>query len=477
MSHQPIHRVSDVSATAMGALAWIGPLLMLLGTAIGSGEVLAEPAAGARYGGTLLWAILFIVLTKAIWNEAVGRVSIVTGQSFLEVCRSAGPLVGWVPWAWYAVNFVKDFFLRGGIAAIAGLICYDAVGPLPLPSSWSSAPVGEVDDTLQSIAWTGVNYVGIWFLLIVGGYSLAEKLSMIFCALLTICLVACAVVALPGATAELTAGLVPSVPSQPGELLMLVSLSGIVMAGSTTIYYSVWAEERQMGLLGHARRIGRRLRHDEIAPQSDEEVRRMRRWLHINSTNVWLTYTLGALICLSTFILGVAVLRPAGVTLKGATLTRDLSLMMTGVAGPWAKSLFSIGAWAAMVSTTIGILDGGSRMFVPPTRQLAPALFAKLSVDAWQKIIMTLMIAGSGFVYIVVPDALELVIWMGAIDAPLVGILIIAYGYLCRRYVPEPYRRGARWTAVMMTTGLLYLAVGTYFAVTRIAEFVGAGSP
>ena len=102
------------------------------------GEILSEPAAGARYGGTLLWVIVIAVITKASWNEAIGRVSIATGQSFLEACRGAGPIVAWVPWAWYAVNSVKDFFLRGGIMAIGGSVCFDTFGPLP---DWLVPPV------------------------------------------------------------------------------------------------------------------------------------------------------------------------------------------------------------------------------------------------------------------------------------------------------------------------------------------------
>ncbi len=74
-------------------------MLMLLAEAIGSGESLSEPLAGARYGGALLWVIIFTVLTKTFWNEAVGRVSLVTGQNFLEVCSGAGPGLVWVPWA------------------------------------------------------------------------------------------------------------------------------------------------------------------------------------------------------------------------------------------------------------------------------------------------------------------------------------------------------------------------------------------
>ena len=445
-------------------------MLMLLGTAIGSGELLAEPAAGARHGGALLWAILFIVVTKALWNEAIGRVGIVTGQNFLESCCEAGSLVAWVPWAWYAVNIVKDFFLRGGIAAIAGLICYDAFGPLPLPlASTVGAAVAAPDDQLQTILWTLLNYGLIWLLLVVGGYRLAEVLNTVLSLIFTVCLVACAVAVLPQATGELFRGLLPRVPAGSDELLMLISLAGIVMSGSTTVYYSAWAEERRMGLFGFVRRTGDRLSRQQIEPQSAEEVRRMAGWLRVNRVNVAVTYFLGSLICLSTFILGVAVLRPAGVTLRGAQLAPELSLMMTHVAGPWAKPVFYLGAYAAVVSTAIGILDGGSRIYSQPLRRKFPVLVDRVSVVTCQRIVMTLMVAGCWLVYVLVPDALKLVIWMGAIDAPLVGILIITYAYLDKSYLPRAYRRGTVWVLAMTLIGSLYLGFGVFYAVGILA--------
>lgn len=463
-------RVAAAPAELFRAFAWIGPMLMILGAAVGSGEILAEPAAGALYGGGLAWVIIFAVLTKAIWNEAIGRVSIVTGQNFLESCSGAGPVVAWVPWAWYAVNVVKDFFLRGGIVAIAGLICYDVFGPLPLVSEWFSAgdtAPAEKREAVQMLAWTFLNYALIWLLLVLGGYRLAEGLNTGLCLLFTVCLVACAAAALPRATGELAAGLAPSIPSRSDELLMIGSLIGIVMSGSTTVFYSAWAEERGMGLLGLARRLGRRLTRREFEPRSDEEVRRMRLWLRVNRFNVSLTYLLGALICFSTFILGVAVLRPEGVRLTGAALAPELSLMMTRVAGPWAKGVFYIGAWAAVISTAIGILDGSPRMFLQPLRKLEPSLFARLSSRAWHRILMTLMMACSWAVYVAVPNALGLVVWMGAIDAPLVGILFLAYAYLGRRYLPRAYRSGLIVTAILILAGVAYLALGTHCLIGR----------
>ncbi|MFV1964894.1 MAG: Nramp family divalent metal transporter [Pirellulaceae bacterium] len=458
-------RLANPPTGFFGSLLWMGPMLLLLGTAIGSGELVAEPAAGARYGGSLLWAIIFIIVTKALWNEAIGRVSIVTGQSFLETCSAAGPLVTWVPWFWYAVNILKDFFLRGGIAAIAGQICYDVFGPLPF--------LGERSDpaataSMQVVAWTLLNYGFIWGLLTLGGYRLAETVNTILSVLFTICLVACAAVVFPGAAHDLREGLVPSLPSSSGEWLMLMTLSGIVMSGSTTVFYSVWAEERRMGLYRLTASSVRRLTRDDSEPESPAEIEQMRGWLRVNRMNVIVTYFLGALICLSTFILGVAVLRPAEVTLTGPTLARELSLMMTEVAGPWARPLFYIGAYAAVISTAIGILDGGSRMYLQPLRHILPRLFERISAKLCQRIIMLLMAVGSWTVYLLMPDALKLVVWMGAVDAPLVGVLIVSYAYLATFYLPRPYRPGIAWTVMMALIGSIYFAFGTYYFSQRL---------
>lgn len=430
-------------------------MLLLLGTAIGTGELLAEPAAGARYGGSLLWAILFIIVTKALWNEAIGRVSIVTGQNFLECCSSGDRIVRWVPWAWYAVNVLKDFFLRGGITAIAGLICHDAFGPVPFLKLH-----GDSAEQYHVIAWTLLNYALVWCLLLAGGYRLAETVNTVLSLLFTTCLVACAIAVVPQSTGELASGLLPSELTESGQLLMLMTLAGIVMSGSTTVFYSAWAEERQMGLFGFVRRTGRRLTRREIDPKSAEEEKHMFGWLRVNTLNVTVCYALGTLICLSTFILGVAVLGPEDVELSKTELVSELSLMMTGVVGSWAEPVFYAGTYAAVISTAIGILDGGSRMYAQPLRRMFPRFLGRLSPAILPRIVMTLMVIGCWSVYVLVPDALKLVIWMGAIDAPLIGILMAAYAYLVRFHLPQAYRRGSVWALAMLLAGGLYFALG-----------------
>jgi len=49
-----------------------------------------------------------------------------------------------------------------------------------------------------------------------------------------------------------------------------------------------------------------------------------------------------------------------------------------------------------------------------------------------------------------------------------VGILIAAYAYLARFYLPQTYRRGLTWTVVMFLVGGLYFALGAFYVVYRL---------
>ena len=218
-----------------------------------------------------------------------------------------------------------------------------------------------------------------------------------------------------------------------------------------------------MGLLGHAREKGR-LTREQFQPNSPEEVSRMRGWLRINRTNIVLTYALGLIVCLSTFILGVGILHPAGITLAGPGLARELSLMMTEVLGPWSRNVFYLGAWAAIISTAISIFDGSSRMFMQPLRMKAPGLFGKMTPQVWQKLILSLMMVGSWVVYAFFPKPVTLVLIMGAIDTPMIGIMMVAYAFLGRRYLPAAYRYGKAWWGSLLLMGCLYLALGVTYA-------------
>jgi len=82
---------------------------------------------------------------------------------------------------------------------------------------------------------------------------------------------------------------------------------------------------------------------------------------------------------------------------------------------------------------------------------------------------MTVMSVGSLAVYVLIGDILVLVLWLGAVDAPLVGILIFAYGYLARRYIPRCYRSSMVWGVPMLLVVIVYIAIGLCYAVEKLS--------
>ena len=62
----------------------IGPGLILAGSIVGSGELIATTVLGAENGYTLLWLILVSCVIKTVVQNELGRYSIGTGQTTLE---------------------------------------------------------------------------------------------------------------------------------------------------------------------------------------------------------------------------------------------------------------------------------------------------------------------------------------------------------------------------------------------------------
>ena len=62
------------------AVRLIGPSVILLGAAIGSGEWLLAPALTAKYAGTVLWVATVSVCLQACLNQEVSRYTLATGE-------------------------------------------------------------------------------------------------------------------------------------------------------------------------------------------------------------------------------------------------------------------------------------------------------------------------------------------------------------------------------------------------------------
>src|SRR5262245_50942052 len=73
------------------ALRVIGPSVILVGAAIGSGEWLLAPALTAKYAGTVLWVATVSILLQACLNQEVSRYTLATGEPIFTAYMRCWP--------------------------------------------------------------------------------------------------------------------------------------------------------------------------------------------------------------------------------------------------------------------------------------------------------------------------------------------------------------------------------------------------
>lgn len=122
-------------------LKFLGPGFILSASVVGSGELIATTALGAKAGFVTLWVILVSCLVKIVLQLEFGRQSIIRGVSAMNLMNELpGPRFGkrktsWGVWAWLVLWVVKPLQLGGIIGGVA-IILNMAIPSLSV-ASWT----------------------------------------------------------------------------------------------------------------------------------------------------------------------------------------------------------------------------------------------------------------------------------------------------------------------------------------------------
>jgi Mn2+/Fe2+ NRAMP family transporter len=132
------HDVSMIEApptTVFGILRRLGPGLIIAGSIVGSGELIATTATGAQAGFWLLWLIIIGCVIKVFVQVELGRYTIIYGRTTMKgMDEVPGPMIemnaggrpgssslrgNWFLWYWLSV-FVVSLGQLGGIVGGVG---------------------------------------------------------------------------------------------------------------------------------------------------------------------------------------------------------------------------------------------------------------------------------------------------------------------------------------------------------------------
>lgn len=282
----------------------IGPGVILLGSAIGSGEWLIGPAAFVQYGLALLWVTTVAVFFQTVFNTELVRYTLYTGEPTVVGFMRTKPHA-----RFWAVVYAGLYFLQygwpGWAGAAAGAIFYLAHGQL------------AGDAQAGTIYWTGVAiYLACVAILLVG--RRIERtlellnwvlISAILLGLLVLCVVVAPAANWIGALTGLAAwdweqgafGFLP-----PGADWFLIgafaAYSGAGGVGNLTL--SNWARDKGFGMGGVAGYIPAAFAEDKVAlahtgstfaPDAGN-MARWRGWWRIVRADQWGVFFCGALL-------------------------------------------------------------------------------------------------------------------------------------------------------------------------------------
>lgn len=216
-------------------LSVVGPGIFAIGYTIGTGSVTSMAKAGSQYGLQLVWVLALSCLFSGILMEAYGRFEVVTGETSLFAVKrhlKYGKLLALLIF----IGVVSgQFTCLGGILTLSSGAIYETLGmffpSLPKDNYWA----------VLSIAILLVST--IYGFLMIGRYSFFEKVLTFFVTLMGITFIISMFVVWPSAEI-LKQAVTPSLPSEPGALLMIAAFVGTTMAAPTFVTRPLLLKEK-----------------------------------------------------------------------------------------------------------------------------------------------------------------------------------------------------------------------------------------
>lgn len=330
----------------------IGPGVILLATAVGSGEILFWPGITSTYGFQFLWLVIAALIFQYVLNTEFVRYTLATGEPVVNGYTRLWPGFRYVflaaailPWLWPG-------WATGGAQALQWLFG------------------GEV----RWIATASLLAIG---LLLTGGRQVYRALeaaqTWMVVYILGVLILTALVVVQPDVLATAGAGLARSPLPLPEGLAPATLLAALVFCGAggtINLATSNWVRDKGFGLGALAPRIvnpmtgalqatGSALYRIDSGPDSR---RRWAAWWRIGRREQQLTFLSGSILGLALPMLIASELvgrRNLGV---GTDAVHAQARMLGSGVGAWLEIMFTIAVAAIFLTSALGVLDHSARL-------------------------------------------------------------------------------------------------------------------
>ncbi len=517
-------QVQEPPIDVRGIVLRLGPGLIIAGSIVGSGELIATTKTGAEAGFWLLWLIIIGCVIKVFVQVELGRDAVCTGKTTMDALSEVpGPRVrgrgNWLIW-YYFVMFAASVAQLGGIVggvgqamaismpitergrtynSYVGLETRLAVTRAELRRAerqiadsaepTSTAATTSLRDEAERMAsdlasrgdkpqpsaddkiWAGIIAVATAGLLMFGRYKLIEVVTTAMVAMFTFATVA-NVLALQWTDTwaitfrDLANGLSfrlpPETSAAKGSAVgTALKTFGVIGVGATElIAYPYWCLEK-----GYARFTGPR---EETAGWAQ----RARGWMNVMRWDAWCSMVIYTIATVAFYLLGAAVLGRSGLVPEDRDLIRTLNVMYEPVFGQWAQMLFLLGAFAVLYSTFFVANAGHARVLSDAARVVGltgPSDKARHTLVTWLSGILPLFCV---LLYLSLPTTpAQLVLLSGMMQALMLPMLSAAALYF--RYQKSDPRvvPGRLWDVFLWISSIGMLITAAVLAYGVITKF------
>jgi len=284
-----------------------GPGFLVTAAFIGPGTVTTCTLAGAHFGFSLLWALVFATLATVILQEMAGRLALGSGMNLAEALRKF-PRSSAGSWGFILVTLAA--ITLGCAAYEAGNIIGGSLGL-------------QIMSGIDRQVWGVIISATAVIILSLKSYRIVELILIALVFIMSVAFIGTAIIIKP----DILGILKGTLPSFPANSLYLI----IGLIGTTVVPYNLFL---------HSAAVKEKWK-------SKDALSLMRR-------DLWVAVPLGGLISIAIVITSAGTLGGSGVSGAAAGLTApDFASQLEPLFGGFAKILFGIGFFAAGMSSAI----------------------------------------------------------------------------------------------------------------------------
>ncbi len=400
----------------------LGPGLLYAGAAIGVSHLVQSTRAGAIFNYDLVWVLIIANLLKYPFFEYGPRYANATGNNLIDGYKNVG---SWAVLLFTVVTVGSMFAIMAAVTAVtAGLLAF----------------VLKITISMNMICL--IVLITGFLIIIVGKYSLLDKLIKVIILILAVTTIIAVFSAL-GIEKEITPEALDRFNwDDVTEIMFMIAFVGWMPAPiDVSVWSSIWSKEKAK-VMGYN-------------PKLRDVLLEFR-----------VSYIGTALLALAFLVMGALVMYGTGEFLSenGTIFAGQLITIYTSSLGNWAYWIVSIAATFTMISTTITVMDAYPRVLSPIVENSLPKLWERLKNKLWITLLwFFILIAGTMIILVYAAKSMGAIVGFATtlsfLTAPVLAWL--NYRVVTDKHMPVEARPG-KFLRILSWVGIAFFTIFTF---------------